>query len=104
MTQETELRPCPLCGGVAEWEYTEWDEETETGDDGTGYIKCQNCRLELFGHDREDTEHQWNDRVQAEEAARYRKLRKEILRCRELHGYFEYPKTEKDVDNEVDGY
>ena len=63
MSQENELRPCPLCGGVAEWEYKEWNEETETGDDGTGLVECRVCGLKLFGHDREDAERRWNART-----------------------------------------
>jgi len=63
MSQENELRPCPLCGGIAEWEYAEWNEELGTGDNGTGRIKCQNCRLELFGNFRENAERRWNTRT-----------------------------------------
>ena len=37
---DANLLPCPVCGGIAEFEYTPWNEETETGDDGTGWVEC----------------------------------------------------------------
>jgi hypothetical protein len=56
------LKPCPLCGGKANWEYKDWDMESETGDDGTGWIRCHDCTLVLFGGFREEAEVQWNKR------------------------------------------
>ena len=58
MTEE--LKPCPLCGGHAEFEYTPWNDEHRTGDDGTGCIECQKCHLELAGYDRDEAENRWN--------------------------------------------
>lgn len=58
-----ELKPCPLCGGAAEWEYTPWNEEDQSGDDGTGWIECHQCRLRLVGYDRDEAERRWNIRV-----------------------------------------
>lgn len=58
-----ELKPCPLCRGLAEFEYTPWDEENRTGDDGTGWIECQKCHLTLAGCDRDEAERRWNTRV-----------------------------------------
>ncbi len=67
MMQPFELKPCPLCGGRAEWEYTPWDEETQTGDDGTGWIECAGCGLTLAWHDRDSAEDRWNNRAEASE-------------------------------------
>jgi len=63
---DTKLSPCPFCGDVAEWEYTEYDLETETGDDGTGHIECKGCHVKMVGYDREDTEQRWNTRHNTE--------------------------------------
>jgi len=62
------LLPCPFCGGNAEWQYADWDENTETGDDGTGFVVCQSCRAEIFGHDRDDAERIWNRRHDLDQA------------------------------------
>ena len=56
------LLPCPFCCGEAEFEYTPWNEETETGDDGTGWIECQVCHVQMNGFDRDDAEQRWNKR------------------------------------------
>jgi hypothetical protein len=63
MDQDSKLRSCPLCGGTAEWEYRDFDADEETGDDGTGFVKCQSCGLELFGGFQEEAENQWNVRA-----------------------------------------
>ena len=55
------LLPCPLCGGSVEWEYIDWDEETQTGDDGMGYIECKSCRIKVQG-DRDQAATRWNRR------------------------------------------
>ena len=55
--------PCPFCGNPAEWEYTDWDEETGTGDDGTGWVECTGCGVRMFGVDKEDAEQNWNTRA-----------------------------------------
>ena len=59
---DAKLLPCPFCAGVAEWEYTPWNEETETGDDGTGWVECQSCHVQMTGYDRDDAEARWNKR------------------------------------------
>ena len=56
------LLPCPFCGGIAEWEYTDWNESDESGDDGMGRIVCQSCPAEMHG-DRDDAENKWNSRA-----------------------------------------
>ena len=62
------LKPCPLCGGQAEWEYAEFNEKDETGDDGTGKIECQSCRLSLFGYDYFEAKRTWNRRSTTSES------------------------------------
>ena len=62
---DAKLLPCPFCAGVAEWEYTPWNEETETGDDGTGWVECQSCHVQMTGYDRDDAEARWNKRHNA---------------------------------------
>lgn len=59
-----ELKKCPFCGSDAEFEYTEWDEETETGDDGTGTIRCKNidCRANIFAYCKDIGYAKWNKR------------------------------------------
>jgi hypothetical protein len=59
---DADLMPCPFCGGAAEWEYTPWDEESRSGDDGTGWVECQSCHVQMSGYDREDGEKRWNAR------------------------------------------
>ncbi len=46
------LKPCRFCGSAAEFEFKDWDEETESGDDGMGWLKCQNndCGVGFFGY------------------------------------------------------
>ena len=61
---EDRLRECPFCGGKVEWEYTPWDEETQTGDDGTGWIECTKCHVQvIFGLYRDSDEEKWNTRT-----------------------------------------
>lgn len=59
------LSPCPFCGGPAEWEYTPWDEAAKTGDDGSGWVECQLCHVQVSGYCREDGERRWNTRLYA---------------------------------------
>ena len=63
---DAKLLPCPFCGGAAEWEYTPWNEETETGDDGTGWVECAVCHVQMTGYDRDDAEQRWNKRHNAQ--------------------------------------
>lgn len=57
------INDCPLCGTPVEWEYLEWQEESETGDDGTGFIECKECLLKLdTGNYRDSTIKIWNKR------------------------------------------
>lgn len=61
VTDGAELAPCPFCGGAVEWEYTQWDPETETGDDGIGCIECRRCHVRMTD-DRDAATERWNDR------------------------------------------
>jgi len=59
-----ELKPCPFCGGKAEWIYRDWNPDTEEGDDGCGWVKCMNpeCSVEIFDCLIEDAVERWNKR------------------------------------------
>lgn len=59
------LLPCPFCGGPAEFAYTPWDEESKTGDDGSGWVVCQRCQAQVSGYYRGDAERRWNTRLDA---------------------------------------
>lgn len=61
---DEDLLPCPFCGAGAEWEFTPWDEETQTGDDGTGWIECTVCHVQMWGDSRDAGAEQWNRRVE----------------------------------------
>lgn len=57
------INNCPLCGAVVSFEYIEWNEIDETGDDGTGFIECCECHLKLdTGDGKETTIGAWNKR------------------------------------------
>lgn len=58
-----ELLPCPFCGGRAEFEYEDWNEETGDGDDGTGVVSCTECHTRTVRNDRDSVEAIWNTRV-----------------------------------------
>jgi len=57
------LLPCPFCGGAGEWEYAPRNEETGLGDDGTGLIECQGCKVRVHGRYREEADAKWNTRT-----------------------------------------
>ena len=62
---DEDIKPCPFCGSKAEWIYRPWDDETEAGDDGTGWVKCTNdlCSAEIFHISRNDGVKAWNSRI-----------------------------------------
>jgi len=62
------LKPCPFCGGAAEFVYTPWDEATQTGDDGTGSVVCQTCNAQVFGDSTGGALEWWNRRARDPEA------------------------------------
>ena len=65
MTQE--LLPCPFCGSQAEFEYDDWNPETEEGDDGIGWVRCTNAKCGVgFHDDRDSASEKWNMRSNGE--------------------------------------
>lgn len=58
---ENELKPCPFCGGAVEFEYNDWDPDTETGDDGMGVIECKRCSVRME-EDHDFAVKTWNTR------------------------------------------
>lgn len=59
----TTLKPCPLCGSAVEWEYRDYDDSSDTGDDGSGVIYCWKCNLSLFDGDYDSALAKWNRRT-----------------------------------------
>lgn len=62
MTDEIELKPCPLCGGKAE---LETDAEAE-GDGCWSYVYCMQCYATVFGDGYDGAEKAigaWNERT-----------------------------------------
>lgn len=58
------LKKCPFCGSDAEFEYDDWNPDTEEGDDGLGWAKCSNHHCGIgFHDDRDSAIEKWNDRV-----------------------------------------
>lgn len=63
MTTEIELLSCPFCGAEADFEYDDWNSDTEKGDDGGGWCRCQNPACGVGFHDNyESAVAQWNRR------------------------------------------
>lgn len=44
------IKDCPFCGGKAEIDFTEYDEKTDTGNDGTAWVECINCHAKIFDY------------------------------------------------------
>lgn len=60
---DKDLLPCPFCGGKAEWEYAPWDEDTKVGDDGSGWVECTQCHVQIpYGY-RDEAVERWNRRA-----------------------------------------
>lgn len=61
------LLPCPFCGSPAEFEYTPWHEENGTGygDDGTGWVECTGCHVQMWCLHADEAEERWNQRTVA---------------------------------------
>lgn len=62
---DSKLLPCPFCGAQAEWEYTPWNEETESGDDGSGWVECTGCHVQMPCGCRDEADERWNMRSNA---------------------------------------
>lgn len=70
---DKELKPCPKCRSHVEWEYTDWDEDTRDGDDGTGRIVCR-CGIESPRMSKDEAEEWWNTRAAQVEAMGWRPI------------------------------
>ncbi len=57
------LLSCPFCGKEAVFEYRDWNEKTETGDDGTGWIHCTGCYIYTKCDIPENLVKIWNRRI-----------------------------------------
>lgn len=66
LTEVLELLPCPFCGSKAEFEYDDWNPETEEGDDGIGWVRCTNKKCSAgFHDDRDSAIEKWSTRSNA---------------------------------------
>ncbi len=60
------ILPCPFCGSQAEFEYDDWNPDTEEGDDGIGLVRCKNQKCGAsFRDDRDSAIEKWNTRYNA---------------------------------------
>lgn len=59
------LLPCPFCGSPAEWEYTSWNDEDSSGDDGSGWVECTGCYVQVPCLFRDEADERWNRRSQS---------------------------------------
>ena len=62
---DSKLLPCPFCGATAEWEYTPWNDENESGDDGSGWVECIGCHVQMHCGCRDEADERWNKRSNA---------------------------------------
>ena len=65
MTTETtpEIKHCPFCGSLAWFEYAPWNEDDQSGDDGSGKVECIKCFASIGGS-KDDAIEKWNTRVE----------------------------------------
>lgn len=61
---DDKLLRCPFCYSPASFEFREYNESDGSGDDGTGWARCQNadCRASIFDN-WSDAIIKWNRRV-----------------------------------------
>lgn len=61
---ELAIKSCPFCGSEAAFEFRDYNEEKDIGDDGTGWVRCHNyeCGIYVFG-DFDSAIEKWNRRV-----------------------------------------
>jgi hypothetical protein len=55
------IKPCPFCGSKADFEYDPWNDEDQSGDDGSGYVECSACDASISGYV-DDVIEKWNSR------------------------------------------
>lgn len=68
--KETELKPCPFCGGEAEMiKHSFWNERKHSYSDRTYSIKCCGCSVETypFYDTKEKATESWNRRANNEQ-------------------------------------
>ena len=63
--ESQDLLQCPFCGSPAEWEYTPWDDDARTGDDGSGWVECAGCKVQMPAGCRDEAVERWNRRDKA---------------------------------------
>lgn len=61
---DQDLKPCSYCGGVTYWQYTPFNEADGSGDDGTGWVECSACGIEIDYGSRDEAINAWNRRAQ----------------------------------------
>ena len=67
-----DLKRCPFCGGMAEWEYAPIYTDSRSSSSAVpwyGRVMCAKCRIAMFGSDREETEMSWNTMVSDDTAS-----------------------------------
>ena len=62
MNTPEKFLPCH-CGAPVEWEYTPWDDEDGSGDDGSGWVECAGCHIRAMYGCRDEAVEMWNKRV-----------------------------------------
>ncbi len=96
------IKHCPFCGSPAEFEYTPWDEEDQSGDDGSGKVECIKCGASISGYV-DDAIEKWNSRLS--EVSIPSDQRCKTCANRDEHGYCRSPKlaerlNQRDEDKE----
>ena len=45
---EETIKECPCCGEKVDFEHNEYNQNTDPGDDGMGWVRCGGCGLKIF--------------------------------------------------------
>ena len=88
------IKHCPFCGSPAEFEYTPWDEEDQSGDDGSGKVECIKCGASISGYV-DDAIEKWNSRLS--EVSIPSDQRCKTCANRDEHGYCRSPKLDERI-------